>query len=342
MGAISGTVLTACGSGDARSKPSIEFTRIPQADAGGNEKNDIIEGVVKGVRPGQQVVLYARSGRWWAQPIPSQPVTAIGARGKWTNATHLGTEYAALLVDPGFHPPLTCDALPARGGDVAAVVVAPGAAKPPSSMISFSGYEWRLRDAPSNRGGWNQYDPSNISVDSAGAMHLRMKRAGDTFSCSEVSLSRSLGYGTYRFVVRDTSRFEPSTVFSIFTWDYAGGPAHREMDIEISRWGDPSAPSAHFVVQPYHVAANVAHFIAPKGRLIHTIRWEPGRATFHTARDAGPGAPPAPVAEHIFTSGIPSPGIESVRMNHYAFHVSGTPVQGDASEVVVEQFEYLP
>ena len=28
---------------------------------------------------------------------------------KWTNATHLGTEYAALLVAPGYHPPPALD-----------------------------------------------------------------------------------------------------------------------------------------------------------------------------------------------------------------------------------------
>ena len=39
---------------------SIEFTRIPQAAAGGPDTLDIIEGRVAGVRPQQQIVLYAR------------------------------------------------------------------------------------------------------------------------------------------------------------------------------------------------------------------------------------------------------------------------------------------
>lgn len=43
-------------------------------------------------------------------------------------------------------------------------------------------------------------------------MHLGIKKTDNT---------HSLGYGTYRFVVRDISKLEPSEVFSLFTWDYA-------------------------------------------------------------------------------------------------------------------------
>ena len=114
LGAVTGAFLAACHPRD-NAGPTIQFTRIPQADPGGNEKNDIIEGIVKGGRSGQRIVLYARSGKWWVQPLRINPFTRVQATGKWTNATHLGTQYAALLVDPGFRPPVTYDALPARG-----------------------------------------------------------------------------------------------------------------------------------------------------------------------------------------------------------------------------------
>ena len=216
-------MLAGCHSREGPAGPSIEFTRIPQSDSGGKEKNDIIEGIVKGGRPGQRIVVYAHSGKWWVQPLPAQPFTRVQPNGKWTNATHLGTEYAALLVEPGFHPPLSLDALPPPGRDVGAIALVRGQAKPPSVTIAFSGYEWRVRDAPSSRGGGNQYSPSNVWTDSDGAMHLAIKRIGNDWVCSEVSLTRSLGYGTYRFVVRETSHLEPSQVFTVFTWDYAGG-----------------------------------------------------------------------------------------------------------------------
>jgi len=342
LGTVAGAMLAGCHSRPGPAAPSIEFTRVPQADPGGQEKNDIIEGTVKGHRPGQTVAIYARSGNWWVQPMRTSPLTKIQPNGKWTNATHLGTEYAALLVDPGFRPPFTYDALPARGGSVAAVAAVNGQAKPPSVTIPFSGYEWRLRDAPSDRGGYNLYSPANVEVDSAGALHLRARKAGEHWSCSEMSLTRSLGYGTYRFAVRDIGHLDPGVVFGMFTWDYAAADAsHREMDIEISRWGDPANSNAQFVVQPYYVAANVLRFSAPAGPITFSFHWEPGRVTFRSVRGAGSGERAAVVAEHVFTSGVPDPGIESVRMNHYAFQ-GGRSVRGESSEVVVERFEYLP
>jgi hypothetical protein len=339
LGALTGAFLNACASHQDPG-PSINFTRIPQSDPGGKEKNDIIEGVVKGGRPGQRIVLYARSGQWWVQPLRNNPFTPVQPTGKWTNATHLGTEYAALLVEPSFRPPLTFDALPPRGGDIAAFAVAQGPAKPPSVIIPFSGYEWRVRDAPSARGGQNQYSSSNVWTDASGAIHLAIKKKDNEWFCSEMSLTRSLGYGTYRFVVRDTSHLEPSEVFSIFTYDYAGGEqANREMDIEITRWGDPSNNNGRYVIQPYNVASNLVHFTAPEGTLTHSFRWEPGRISFRTVRGAAENSRAA--AEHVFTSGVPAPGIESVRMNHYVFR-SGPAVARSESEVVVERFEYLP
>jgi hypothetical protein len=339
---VSGTLLAGCHSRQSNESPSIEFTRIPQADSGGREKNDIIEGVVKRAHTGQRLVLYARSGKWWVQPLVSEPFTRIQGDSKWTNATHLGTEYSALLVEPGYRPAPVIEVLPPPGGDVAAVAVVPGQKNPPSVTIGFSGYEWRVRDAPSTRGGKNRFDPSNVWTDDKGEMHLRIAKTSQDWTCAEVSLTRSLGYGTYRFVVRDTSHLDPTVVFGIFTWDYAGGAqGNREVDIEISRWGDPTSKNAQYVVQPYHVAANVARFTIPEGKLTHSFRWEQDRISFRTVRGSGPGAHLPVVAEHIFTSGVPSPGIESVRMNLYVFREANVPLQKGA-EVVIEQFEYFP
>jgi hypothetical protein len=339
---VSWIPLNSCRWQQASVGPSIEFTRIPQADDGGRETHDIIEGRVAGARPGQQVVLYARSGTWWVQPLVTQPFTKIQPTSKWSNATHLGTEYAALLVEPGYRPPVTTSVLPTVGGAVSAVAIAKGASSPPSVSIHFSGYEWRVRDAPSSRGGGNIYDPANAWTDPSGALHLRIAKASGKWTCAEVSLTRSLGHGTYSFVVRDISRLEPAAVFGIFTWDYSGADQnYREVDIEVSHWGDPAIKNAQYVVQPYYVPANVDRFSAPAGTLAHSFHWEPGRISFSTARGPQSSAGARAVAEHVFTSGVPSHGIESIRMNLYVFGNAKIPLENGA-EVVVEKFEYLP
>lgn len=342
-------LLGGCRSSGAKVGPSIKFTRIPQADEAGRDKHDIIEGNVTGGRAGQQIVVYARSGTWWVQPLVNQPFTKIQSNAKWTNATHLGSEYAALLVEPNYHPPATTDTLPTPGGDVAAVAIVKGQSSPPSKMLQFSGYEWRVRNAPSNRGGANLYDPGNAWVDASGALHLRIAKVDEKWTCAEVSMNRSLGYGTYSFTVRDTSKLELTAVFDMFTFDYAGADQnYREVNIEISRWGDPASHNAQYVVQPYYVPTNVLRFTEPAGVLTHSFRWEPGRISFRTVREAGRTVRGAganlegrAVAEQVFTSGVPSPGIEAVRMALYIFSSSKLPLQ-NGSEVVIEKFEYLP
>ncbi len=106
--------------------PSIEFTKIPLAGEGGPDKLDTIEGRVTGALPEQRIVLFARSGSWWVQPLVDQPFTRIQPDSKWRNSIHLGTEYAALLVDPGYRPQAIMDFLPREGAGVIAVAITKG------------------------------------------------------------------------------------------------------------------------------------------------------------------------------------------------------------------------
>ena len=334
-------LLNGCGSSRASTEPSIEFTKLPPAGEGSPEKLDAIEGRVTGARPGQRVVLFARSGLWWVQPMGDQPFTAIRADSTWTGSTHPGSAYAALLADANYTPPATIDTLPGKGGGVLAVATAEGAklAQPALKTLQFSGYEWRVRQAVGNPGGSrNAYDPANVWTDNRGYLHLRIAGQPDAWTSAEVSLSRSLGYGSYRFVLQDISQLEPAAALSFSTWDDAGPP--REMNIEISRWGEPSSKNAQFVIQPYYVPANTVRFDAPAGTLTYRLRWEPGRATFQAFRGSSAGKSTI-VAEHMFTSGVPSPGAENIQLNFYVFGNKKYPLQ-HGSEVIIETFEYLP
>jgi hypothetical protein len=288
--------------------------------------------------------LYVKSGTWWVQPTVGEPFTEIRSDATWINSTHLGTQYAALLVEPEFHPTTRLKELPAIGGGVAAVALAEGvqSGTAVSKSLQFSGYDWRIRNAPSDRGGLNNYDADNAWTDSRGALHLRIAKTSGQWTCAEVTLTRSLGYGSYSFIVQDTSSLEPAAVFSMFTWDYGGKEQNnREMDIEVSRWGDPASKNAQYVVQPFYIPTNVARFTVPSGVLTHSFRWEPGRASFRTVPGAGRTAATQAVAEHVFTSGVPSPGIECVRINLYIFQGTKNALQHGA-EVVIDKFEYLP
>jgi len=335
-------LVAGCRGASPARTPSIEFVTIPEGGEGGPQRLVKIEGRVTGARPGQRIVLYARSGGWWVQPLANEPFTTIHADGSWRNDTHVGTEYAALLADAEYRPPARADVLPEAGGQIAAVATTKGVAQGvrPIRTLTFSGYVWQVRQVASDRGGANEFDPSNAWTDPGGALHLRIAGEPGRWTSAEVILTRNLGYGTYSFVVRDVSELEPAAAFSMFTWDDLGVEQnHREMGVEISRWGDPASNNAQYVIQPYYVPANVVRFKAPAGRLVHSFKWQPGRVLFKTV--AGPGRASRVVAEQELTSGVPTPGTETIRINLYVFGYSSIPLKNGA-EVVIEKFEYLP
>jgi hypothetical protein len=341
-------LLAGCGRSSNGSTPRIAITTIPAADGNNYDTLAAIEGTAVGVRPEQQIVLYTRSEElWWVQPFQDHPFTKIQDGSHWKSQVHLGTEYAALLVDPGYHPPETAESLPSKGNGIEAIAVVPDKQAPTTStqpkVLHFSGYDWTVRTAASNRAGTrNSFDPANAWTDERGALHLRIARRDNKWTCAEIKLTRSLGYGTYRFVVRDTSQLEPSAVLTLLIWDGIGGEQNRrELDVEISRWGYLENENAHYVVQPYFIPANMDRFRVPGGVLTHSFQWEPGRATFSTVAGSSGTAGARLIHEHVFTSGVPAAGGEAVRMNLYVFNKGQIPLKNEM-EVVIEKFEFLP
>src|SRR5215472_13992561 len=347
MISVFGLALHGCNAQKSSTGPSIEFTKIPPAAQGGRERVDTIAGRVRNARPGQQIVVYAKSGPWWVQPWPDRALIPIHADSTWSTETHLGFEYAALLVNPDYQPPPTMDVAPTEGGRVVLVKIVKGVGEAqfaPTKPLHFSGYDWKVRTIASDRGGMNNlYDGDNAWVDAAGAMHLRIVKKRDKWSCTQVDLDRSLGYGTYVLTVHDASKLEPAAVFSMTTFDESGGDQYyREMDVEIGRWGNAlSKNKAQFGIQPFYVPGNVFPFKLPTGTLTYSMRWESGRASFKTWRGSSLSPDSSVVTEHEFTSGIPSPGQEKVQFLFYVVPSEKYPMQ-KGSEVVIEKFQYLP
>src|SRR5262245_16025070 len=205
-------LASSCGSPHAEVAPAVEFTKLPPAAEGSPEILHPIAGRVRNAKRGDRIVLFARSGVWWVQPLGNKPFTAIQPDSTWNNSTHPGTAYAALLVDKDYHPPLTVNALPQKGGSVHAVTQAEGPRlkQSPVKTLNFSGYEWQVRQDPNSPAfSRNLYSGDNARVDSRGFLHLQIAKIPTGWTSAELHLSRSLGYGSYRFVVDDVSTLEP-------------------------------------------------------------------------------------------------------------------------------------
>ena len=350
-------VLTGCHSSSRNSATTVAFSKVAAAYQESPYKTDIterdyktdtIDGRVTGARPGQRIVLYAKTdGRWGLCQPSGQPFTSIESDGRWKNSVHLGLQYAALLVDPTYNPTEQTESLPIVGNGVVALAVVngegPAPALPSPKTLNFSGYEWTTSAGPIFRAGSRHFfDPANAWTDERGALHLRISGSPGTWAAAEVKLTRSLGYGTYRFQLRDVSHLEPSALLTLITWDGVGTEStRRELDVELGRWGELENTNVNYVVQPYYVPANFVAFRTPPGAYTHSFRWELGKVTFSTVAGSGNATGGRVINQHVFTSGVPSPEGGSVRIALYVFHQGKIPVKNE-NEVIIDKFEYLP
>src|SRR5580700_8194971 len=98
-------VLTGCHSSSRNSAPTLAFGKVAAAYQESPYKTDIterdyktdtIDGRVAGARPGQRIVLYAKTdGRWGLCQQSDQPFVNIENDGRWKASIHLGLQYAA-------------------------------------------------------------------------------------------------------------------------------------------------------------------------------------------------------------------------------------------------------
>src|ERR1700692_1259380 len=86
-------VLTGCHSSSKNSAPTVAFSKVPAAYQEGpyqaditerDYKTDIIDGRATGARPGQRIVMYAKTdGRWGLCRQSRQPFTNFESDGRW-------------------------------------------------------------------------------------------------------------------------------------------------------------------------------------------------------------------------------------------------------------------
>lgn len=206
-----------------------------------------------------------------------------------------------------------------------------------SQIIKFSGHAWKVKTSRGNVGpGPNVFSAESVKIDQHGYLHLMIVQDGRRWLCSEVISERSFGYGEYRFVLQETANLDINAVLGLFLWETAAPQRYfREVDIEISRWGEGQKPNSQFVIQPYVRPENLVRFELPPGKAELSFKWTPGRL-FCRAKVRG-----KVVREYLFTKGVPEPGLENVRLNNWLYRTT-PPSNGKTVEVIVESFKFLP
>ena len=207
--------------------------------------------------------------------------------------------------------------------------------------VAFAGYTWSVKASSGPVGpGPNFFSDSseNVWVDGTG-LHLRITLRAGRWCAAEVILDRSLGYGTYRFTVASpVGQLDPNAVLGLFTWSDDDDYYHREIDIEMARWGKPaSTTNAQYVVQPSGTPGNVSDFAQPDvAGSVQEFRWASNAVTFRSATAAG-----ATIATWRYTGkDVPKPDDERTRINLW-LNRGSPPMHGSAVEVALSDFLFV-
>lgn len=221
------------------------------------------------------------------------------------------------------------------------IAAAPAPVKNTSRSVTFAGSSWAVKASAGLVGpGPNVFSdsPENVWVDSAGRLHLRITYREGRWLSAEVILGRSLGYGTYRFDVESSAgQLDPSVVLGLFTWSDRPASNHREIDVELARWGDAaSATNAQYVVQPYDQPGNLVRFQQPaEGATSHQFTWTSKAVSFLSTTATG-----ATIASWKYTGrSVPKAGDERARINLWLYG-GAPPTDGNEVEVVLSGFSF--
>lgn len=217
-------------------------------------------------------------------------------------------------------------------------------------IVRFAGHDWTVKTSGRERvgPGPNYFSDSTdtVWVDAYGRLHLRVARAGNRWTAAEVVSVESFGHGTYRFHV-DTplDALPPSVVLGLFTWDDDPAWAHREIDVEFSRWGMAANPvNAQYAVQPYETPGHLQSFLQPPGApSTHAFVWLPAAVRFQSlAGDlAAPLVPADVIASWTYEGAVPPAGAEHARMNLWLYQ-GVAPAGGTPVEAIVSDFTFEP
>jgi hypothetical protein len=211
--------------------------------------------------------------------------------------------------------------------------------------LPFSGYEWLVKSTRQPEGpgpNWFSDDDGNVRVDSEGHLHLRIEHREKRWYCAEVVCGESLGHGRYLFQVSaGAETINENAVLGLFTWDTDPEYANREMDVEISRWGEVANDNAQFVIFPLTVADKCHRFNIEPGSdgTTHIIDWRQDRISYRSLRGDADGKP-----IHSWEYAAPDihpPGNENARINLWLYR-GAPPSDGQEIEVVVSRFQFVP
>lgn len=216
--------------------------------------------------------------------------------------------------------------------------------------VNWQGRAWKV--TAGRMAGVAPGDPSNVSVDASGRLHLSLAKKDGKWTAAELFTVDNLGFGTYQWVVEgDVWNMDPHTVLGLFPY----GPTHgigkdatNEIDIEFSQWNKTCVCNADFTVYPpvhreHDKPSYELNFKVDNGTNLTTARavWSSANIVFTLMSGDQPiGTTSNVLKTETFTSSkdnIPQQAIP-VGINLWAFKS----VPAANQSVTIRSFQYAP
>lgn len=197
------------------------------------------------------------------------------------------------------------------------------------TTIQFSGLTWLVKSGNGGPGPnyWSDSEES-VWVDNEGMLHLKIRKQGNNWLCSEIYLQESFGYGNYKFLISSKIEdLDPNIVAGLFTYETDA----REIDIEFSRWGNPQSNAGWYTVQPkpYNSANQHGFALNLNGNYsTHQFTWNNDSILFQSHHGHYPGLPLADSLIAVWTyKGKNNPPVGNERLHLNFWLKGGNPPQ---------------
>lgn len=119
-----------------------------------------------------------------------------------------------------------------------------------ATTLHWSGYDWDVRTGVGQPGP-NNWSDKNVWVGTDGVLNLRIGRTNNIVSAVCLASKQLMKNGTYTWVVEGPLNFEPNVVLGLFQYPVSQPTSGiNEIDIEVSRWGNPRNKNLNYTVWP--------------------------------------------------------------------------------------------
>lgn len=212
-------------------------------------------------------------------------------------------------------------------------------------VINFSGYEWIVRtsDEKKEGPGPNLFSNSeeNVWVDDEGRLHLKIAQRNGHWYCGGVTLKHSQGHKKYVFYISSrVDQLDENVVGGLFTYKNDD----EEIDIEFSKWSNPTNQNSQFAIQPTANAENKQRYDMDlkTNRSTHFFDWKVNKIEFgsYQGHTLNPETDAIINAWTYTGSDIPPLNDERLKMNLWLYK-GQSPTNAQPAEMIIERVEIL-